>query len=150
MTESYTARWGASLMNNYGTPLVTLVRGDGAYVYDEHGKRYLDLLAYGGPALGRSYATTDASPSGGRLEVIDHQPSYLARWQGGVGARLGSNAFALVGRYRLSEALRPVGPVRCRSWSRRWSGSARGQRSPRSATPGCGAGAARPRSVGPW
>ena len=71
--------------------------------------RYLDLLAYGGPALATNHATEDASPSGGRLEIIDHQPSYLARWQGGVGARLGSNSLALVGRYRLSEALRPVG-----------------------------------------
>lgn len=45
MSDSYTDRWNASLMNNYGTPPVTLVRGDGAYVYDEAGKRYLDLLA---------------------------------------------------------------------------------------------------------
>ena len=73
--------------------------------------RYLDLLAYGGPALAAIYATSDPAPSGGRVEVIAHQPSYLARWQGGVGARLGSNALALVGRYRLSDALRPVGPV---------------------------------------
>jgi len=70
--------------------------------------RYLDLLAYGGPALATNHTTEDDSPSGGRREVIDHQPSYLARWQGGVGARLGSNSLALVGRYRLSEALRPV------------------------------------------
>jgi hypothetical protein len=73
--------------------------------------RYLDLLAYGGPALATNHATEDDSPSGGRREVIDHQPSYLARWQGGVGARLGSNSVALVGRYRLSDALRPVGAV---------------------------------------
>jgi len=71
--------------------------------------RYLDLLAYGGPALAANHATEDDSPGGGRREVIDHQPSYLARWQGGVGARLGSNSLALVGRYRLSEALRPAG-----------------------------------------
>ncbi|WP_153504720.1 acetylornithine transaminase [Cumulibacter manganitolerans] len=46
MTSSdYTARWTASLMNNYGTPPVTLVRGDGPFVYDVDGKRYLDLLA---------------------------------------------------------------------------------------------------------
>ena len=45
MTDSYTDRWSASLMNNYGTPPLTLVRGEGAYVYDDGGKRYLDLLA---------------------------------------------------------------------------------------------------------
>lgn len=45
MTDSYTDRWSTSLMNNYGTPPLTLVRGEGAYVFDESGKRYLDLLA---------------------------------------------------------------------------------------------------------
>lgn len=38
-------RWQASLMNNYGTPPVTLVRGQGAEVWDADGRRYLDLLA---------------------------------------------------------------------------------------------------------
>lgn len=38
-------RWPASMMDNYGTPPITLVRGEGPYVYDEDGKRYLDLLA---------------------------------------------------------------------------------------------------------
>jgi hypothetical protein len=71
--------------------------------------RYLDLLAYGGWALATTYATEGPGPSGGRLEVVAHQPAYLARWQGGVGARLGSNSLALVGRYRLSEALRGPG-----------------------------------------
>jgi hypothetical protein len=71
--------------------------------------RYLDLLAYGGWALATSYATEGPGPSGGRLEVVAHQPDYLARWQGGVGARLGSNSLALVGRYRVSEALRGPG-----------------------------------------
>ena len=73
--------------------------------------RYLDLLAYGGFALAATHTTTDPSPSGGRLEVVAHQPGYLARWQGGVGLRVGSNSVALVGRCRLSDALRPVGPA---------------------------------------
>ncbi len=67
--------------------------------------RYLDLLAYGGWAFTTNYATEGPGPSGGRLEVVAHRPDYLARWQGGVGARLGSNSLALVGRYRLSQAL---------------------------------------------
>jgi len=71
--------------------------------------RYLDLLAYGGWAFATNYATEGPGPSGGRLEVVAHQPDYLARWQGGVGARLGSNSVALVGRYRLSDALRGPG-----------------------------------------
>jgi acetylornithine aminotransferase len=39
------ARWQAAMMNNYGTPPLALVRGEGAYVWDEDGRRYLDLLA---------------------------------------------------------------------------------------------------------
>ncbi|HEY2724038.1 MAG TPA: acetylornithine transaminase [Pseudonocardiaceae bacterium] len=38
-------RWQGALMNNYGTPPLTLVRGQGAEVWDEDGRRYLDLLA---------------------------------------------------------------------------------------------------------
>jgi acetylornithine aminotransferase len=38
------ARWRSALMNNYGTPAITLTRGDGAYVWDADGKRYLDLV----------------------------------------------------------------------------------------------------------
>ncbi len=39
------ARWQASLMDNYGTPSLTLVRGEGAYVWDADGNRYLDLVS---------------------------------------------------------------------------------------------------------
>ncbi|HEY3261723.1 MAG TPA: acetylornithine transaminase [Pseudonocardiaceae bacterium] len=38
-------RWQAALMDNYGVPPITLVRGEGAYVWDADGRRYLDLLA---------------------------------------------------------------------------------------------------------
>jgi acetylornithine/N-succinyldiaminopimelate aminotransferase len=38
------ARWRTSLMDNYGTPALTLVRGEGAYVWDADGTRYLDLV----------------------------------------------------------------------------------------------------------
>lgn len=37
-------RWSAVMMNNYGTPPLALVSGDGAVVTDESGKSYLDLL----------------------------------------------------------------------------------------------------------
>jgi acetylornithine/N-succinyldiaminopimelate aminotransferase len=39
------ARWQSALMNNYGTPAITLTRGEGAYVWDADGKRYLDLVS---------------------------------------------------------------------------------------------------------
>jgi len=37
-------RWQQSLMNNYGPPPLALVRGDGAVVWDDAGRSYLDLL----------------------------------------------------------------------------------------------------------
>ncbi len=44
MTDLVT-RWSAALMNNYGQPTLALVRGDGAVVWDEDGKSYVDFLA---------------------------------------------------------------------------------------------------------
>ena len=38
------ARWSASMMNNYGQPPLGLVRGEGAVVWDEAGKSYVDFL----------------------------------------------------------------------------------------------------------
>jgi acetylornithine aminotransferase len=37
-------RWSQSMMNNYGTPQIALVRGEGAVVTDENGKQYTDFL----------------------------------------------------------------------------------------------------------
>lgn len=39
------ARWPAALLNTYGTPPVALVRGEGAVVEDDTGRRYLDLVS---------------------------------------------------------------------------------------------------------
>ncbi|MEP6527261.1 MAG: acetylornithine transaminase [Nocardioidaceae bacterium] len=38
-------RYSSSLMNTYGPPKRVLVRGEGCYVWDEQGRRYLDLVA---------------------------------------------------------------------------------------------------------
>jgi acetylornithine aminotransferase len=38
-------RWTQSMLNNYGTPPLALVRGEGAVVYDEAGRSYVDMLA---------------------------------------------------------------------------------------------------------
>lgn len=37
-------RWHGVMQNNYGTPPITLVKGDGVEVWDENKKRYLDFL----------------------------------------------------------------------------------------------------------
>lgn len=44
-TEAMQARWQAVMTNNYGTPPVALVSGDGAVVTDADGKNYVDFLA---------------------------------------------------------------------------------------------------------
>lgn len=38
-------RWQAVMSNNYGTPPVVIVRGEGAMVWDADGKQYLDMVA---------------------------------------------------------------------------------------------------------
>jgi acetylornithine/N-succinyldiaminopimelate aminotransferase len=56
---TYQQRWEAAMMNNYGTPKLALERGEGAYVWDTDGNRYLDLvsgiavnaLGHGHPAI---------------------------------------------------------------------------------------------------
>ena len=37
-------RYAASLMNTFGPPRLALERGEGAHVWDEDGKEYVDLL----------------------------------------------------------------------------------------------------------
>ena len=37
-TTTYTERWNAALMGNYGTPPLTLVRGRGTRVWDDAGR----------------------------------------------------------------------------------------------------------------
>jgi acetylornithine/N-succinyldiaminopimelate aminotransferase len=57
-------RWSQSLMNNYGTPQLSLVRGHGAVVVDDAGKEYLDFL--GGiavNALGHAHPAVVAAVS---------------------------------------------------------------------------------------
>nr|WP_206315853.1 acetylornithine transaminase [Streptomyces sp. C1-2] len=39
-----TARWQGALMNNYGTPRLPLVRGEGARLWDADGTEYLDFV----------------------------------------------------------------------------------------------------------
>ncbi|MFD7135109.1 acetylornithine transaminase [Streptomyces sp. NPDC059894] len=42
--QELTARWQGALMDNYGTPRLPLVRGEGTRVWDADGKEYLDLV----------------------------------------------------------------------------------------------------------
>ncbi|WP_333755554.1 acetylornithine transaminase [Streptomyces sp. IBSBF 3352] len=42
--QEYAQRWQGSLMNNYGTPRLPLVRGEGLRVWDADGTQYLDFV----------------------------------------------------------------------------------------------------------
>jgi acetylornithine aminotransferase len=42
--QEFAQRWQGSLMNNYGTPRLPLVRGEGARFWDADGNEYLDFL----------------------------------------------------------------------------------------------------------
>ncbi|MGK2881031.1 MAG: acetylornithine transaminase [Mycobacterium sp.] len=43
-TDEMQKRWGAVMMNNYGTPATALASGDGAVVTDVDGREYVDFL----------------------------------------------------------------------------------------------------------
>ncbi|MFF4981948.1 acetylornithine transaminase [Streptomyces sp. NPDC001046] len=42
--QEYAQRWQGALMNNYGTPLLPLARGEGTRVWDADGHAYLDFV----------------------------------------------------------------------------------------------------------
>ena len=45
MMQKTTNDWSSALMNNYGTPAISLTGGQGMYLTDTEGKSYLDMLA---------------------------------------------------------------------------------------------------------
>jgi acetylornithine aminotransferase len=42
--QDLTTRWQGALMNNYGTPRLALVRGEGSRLWDADGKEYVDFV----------------------------------------------------------------------------------------------------------
>ncbi len=72
-----TERYSRSLMNTFGTPLRVLVRGEGCYVWDADGRRYLDLL--GGiavNALGHANPELIAAVAG-QLATLGHISNFF-------------------------------------------------------------------------
>jgi len=73
----YTERYAASLMNTFGPPKLTLVRGAGAHVWDADGKDYVDLLGgiavnalgHGHPALVEAVTT--------QLQTLGHISNFF-------------------------------------------------------------------------
>jgi acetylornithine aminotransferase len=75
---AWTDRYGHALMDTFGPPQRVLVRGDGAYVWDADGTRYLDLL--GGiavNALGHAHPTLTATISA-QLGTLGHVSNFFA------------------------------------------------------------------------
>nr|WP_233571713.1 acetylornithine transaminase [Cellulomonas triticagri] len=74
----WTQRYGHALMDTFGAPQRVLVRGEGPYVWDADGTRYLDLL--GGIAvnsLGHAHPTLTAAISA-QLGTLGHISNFFA------------------------------------------------------------------------
>lgn len=71
-TAAWQERWRASLMDNYGTPAMSLVRGAGARVWDAEDREYVDLLAgIAVNALGHAHPSIVAAVSD-QLATLGH------------------------------------------------------------------------------
>jgi acetylornithine aminotransferase len=65
-------RWQQSMMDNYGTPRLALVRGEGAVVVDETGRSYVDLLSgIAVNALGHNHPAVVAAVTG-QISTLGH------------------------------------------------------------------------------
>lgn len=74
----WTDRYSHALMDTFGAPQRVLVRGEGPYVWDADGRRYLDLL--GGIAvnsLGHAHPTLTAAISA-QLGTLGHVSNFFA------------------------------------------------------------------------
>ena len=74
----FTTRYSHALMNTFGTPQRVLVRGEGCYVWDADGNRYLDLLAgIAVNALGHAHPTLVSAISA-QLGTLGHVSNFFA------------------------------------------------------------------------
>lgn len=83
-SEALLSRYGAAVMNTFGTPSRVLVRGEGPYVWDADGVRYLDLLAgIAVNALGHAHprlvaALADQAATLGHISNLFTSPQQIA------------------------------------------------------------------------
>ena len=74
---AWTQRYTGAVMDTFGPPQRVLVRGEGAYVWDADGKRYLDLLAgIAVNALGHAHPTLTAAVSA-QLGTLGHVSNFF-------------------------------------------------------------------------
>ena len=117
-------RWDAVMMGNYGRPAVALVRGEGARVWDDDGREYVDLvggiavnvLGHAHPAVVEA-VTRQVATLGHTSNLAMHEPGVrlaerLTRLMGRDGTRVlftNSGAEANEAALKLSRRLRPGG-----------------------------------------
>ena len=76
--EAWLARYSSSVMGTYGAPQRVLVRGEGPYVWDADGRRYLDLLAgIATNALGHAHPLLVAAVTS-QLTTLGHVSNFFA------------------------------------------------------------------------
>jgi phosphoglycerate dehydrogenase-like enzyme len=76
--DAWLERYGHALMNTFGRPQRVLVRGEGCFVWDADGRRYLDLL--GGLAvnsLGHAHPLLNAAITA-QLATLGHVSNFFA------------------------------------------------------------------------
>lgn len=77
-SDEWLERYARSVLPTYGTPQRVLVRGEGAYVWDAEGRRYLDLLAgIATNALGHAHPTLVGAVSA-QLATLGHVSNFFA------------------------------------------------------------------------
>ena len=78
MSETVQKRYAAAVMNTFGTPKLVLTKGEGPYVWDADGKKYLDLL--GGiavNALGHAHPALVSAVTE-QLNTLGHVSNFFA------------------------------------------------------------------------
>lgn len=75
--QEWSTRYSGAIMDTFGLPQKVLVRGEGSYVWDADGKRYLDLLAgIAVNALGHAHPTLTAAISA-QLGTLGHVSNFF-------------------------------------------------------------------------
>lgn len=75
---SWLERYDAAIMGTYGAPLRVLVRGEGAYVWDADGRRYLDLLGgIAATSLGHAHPTLVSAVTA-QMSTLGHVSNFFA------------------------------------------------------------------------
>lgn len=77
-SQPWLDRYAHAVMTTYGVPQRVLVRGNGAYVWDADGQRYLDLLAgIATNALGHAHPTLSGAVSA-QMATLGHVSNFFA------------------------------------------------------------------------